>query len=119
MLGKRPRIEHTLIEVSGIEAKKLSKAKNLLPSVKEFIAKTGLHVLTQKTHDFSPAGVTMVFILSESHLAVHTWPEYGYFHLDLVTCSQIADKNQLQAIVGEIFQIPIEHITVRKVTYGN
>jgi len=36
---------------------------------------------------FSPKGITLVYILSESHLVIHTWPELGTAHIDLVTCS--------------------------------
>lgn len=37
-------------------------------------------------HEFSPYGVTATATLAESHIAIHTWPEYGYFAADLFFC---------------------------------
>lgn len=37
-------------------------------------------------HQFSPYGVTGVIILAESHISVHTWPEYGYAAADIFIC---------------------------------
>ncbi len=38
------------------------------------------------THQFSPQGVTATATLAESHIAIHTWPEYGYFAADAFFC---------------------------------
>lgn len=53
------------------------------------------HIANKFEHDFNPQGTSIVFVLKESHLAIHTWPEKGYIHLDLVTCS----KDDLQSVV--------------------
>lgn len=45
-------------------------------------------VLSITTHQFEPAGVTGVAVLQESHISVHTWPEYGYAAIDIFTCGQ-------------------------------
>jgi S-adenosylmethionine decarboxylase len=37
-------------------------------------------------HQFSPHGITATATLAESHIAIHTWPEYGYFAADLFFC---------------------------------
>ncbi|MEA5419821.1 adenosylmethionine decarboxylase [Spirulina sp. CCNP1310] len=37
-------------------------------------------------HQFSPHGVTATATLAESHIAIHTWPEYGYFAADFFFC---------------------------------
>ncbi len=39
-------------------------------------------------HKFSPQGVSGVVVISESHLAVHTWPELGYAAVDVFTCGE-------------------------------
>lgn len=46
----------------------------------------GAHIVTQTFHHFSPHGVSGAVIIAESHLAIHTWPEYGYAAVDLFTC---------------------------------
>jgi S-adenosylmethionine/arginine decarboxylase-like enzyme len=51
-----------------------------------------LNVIKKLTHMFSPQGITLVYILSESHLAIHTWPEFGLVHVDLVTCTPKTKK---------------------------
>jgi S-adenosylmethionine decarboxylase len=44
-------------------------------------------ILTDVFHRFSPQGVSGVVVIGESHLAVHTWPEYAVASIDLFTCS--------------------------------
>jgi S-adenosylmethionine decarboxylase len=39
-------------------------------------------------HKFSPQGVSGVVVISESHLAIHTWPELGYAAVDVFTCGE-------------------------------
>ncbi len=39
-------------------------------------------------HQFSPHGVTATATLAESHIAIHTWPEYGYFAADCFFCGE-------------------------------
>ena len=39
----------------------------------------------------SPQGVTGFVMIAESHLAIHTWPEYGYAALDVFTCGSNVD----------------------------
>jgi len=43
-------------------------------------------IVTETFHHFSPHGVSGAVIIAESHLAIHTWPEYGYAAVDLFTC---------------------------------
>ena len=37
-------------------------------------------------HQFNPHGITAIATLAESHIAIHTWPEHGYFAADLFFC---------------------------------
>ncbi|WP_036483190.1 adenosylmethionine decarboxylase [Myxosarcina sp. GI1] len=39
-------------------------------------------------HQFSPQGITATATLAESHIAIHTWPEHGYFAADLFFCGK-------------------------------
>jgi S-adenosylmethionine decarboxylase len=56
------------------------------------IARAERHVVgTPQWHRFAdtvagPGGVTGLVLLSESHLAVHTWPEHGAALLSLCSC---------------------------------
>lgn len=51
----------------------------------------GATVVQKNFHHFSPYGVSGVVIIAESHLAIHTWPEYGYAAVDLFTCGATCD----------------------------
>ena len=46
----------------------------------------GATIVERTFHHFSPHGVSGVVVIAESHLAIHTWPEYGYAAVDLFTC---------------------------------
>ncbi len=42
-------------------------------------------------HHFNPYGVSGAVVIAESHLTIHTWPEYGYAALDFFTCGDDVD----------------------------
>ncbi len=48
----------------------------------------GATLINLTVHQFSPHGVTATATLAESHIALHTWPEYGYFAADLFFCGK-------------------------------
>jgi S-adenosylmethionine decarboxylase len=51
----------------------------------------GATVVGSIFHHFSPQGVTGVVVIAESHLAIHTWPEFSYASVDLFTCGTRVD----------------------------
>ncbi len=46
----------------------------------------GVTVLTHNFHQFSPQGVTGIISIAESHISIHTWPEFAYAAVDIFTC---------------------------------
>ena len=54
----------------------------------EAAEKTGATIIGESFHQFSPQGVTGVVAIAESHLCIHTWPEFGYAAVDIFTCGE-------------------------------
>ncbi len=52
----------------------------------------GLNELRYIFHKFPDSGVTGVILLSESHFAIHTWPEKNYLTLDIFVCNLFSDN---------------------------
>ncbi|MFQ5582876.1 MAG: adenosylmethionine decarboxylase, partial [Calditrichia bacterium] len=48
-------------------------------------------ILSSVFQTFNPHGVSGVVVIAESHLAIHTWPEYGYAAVDVFTCGETVD----------------------------
>lgn len=53
-------------------------------------------VVQQFFHEFSPYGVSGTVIIAESHINIHTWPEYGYAAVDIFSCGD--SLNPFEAI---------------------
>lgn len=54
-------------------------------------------------HQFSPHGITATATLAESHIALHTWPEFGYFAADLFFCGK-GDPHRAMRSLQEALQ---------------
>ena len=52
-------------------------------------------IVSQKFHEFSPYGLTGVLVITESHISIHTWPEYGYAAIDVFSCCDKLDHKRL------------------------
>jgi S-adenosylmethionine decarboxylase proenzyme len=56
------------------------------------------HVIGQ-FHQFSPQGVSGVVVIAESHICIHTWPEYGYAAADIFTCGDSVQPEKVAEII--------------------
>ncbi len=48
-------------------------------------------IIDSRFHRFNPFGISGVIVIAESHLTIHTWPEYGYAAVDVFTCGDTLD----------------------------
>jgi S-adenosylmethionine/arginine decarboxylase-like enzyme len=56
-------------------------------SFNELLNRSGFNVLNLMEHHFQPQGYTCIWLLSESHFAVHTFPEFGKSYIELSSCN--------------------------------
>lgn len=82
---------HILVEFSGCNAEVLNDVSIIEKSMIEAAEIAGATVINSTFHHFSPWGVSGVVVIQESHLAIHTWPEYRYAAVDLFTCGDSVD----------------------------
>lgn len=61
-------------------------------------------LLHEVSHQFHPQGVTALALIAESHIAIHTWPEYGYAAADVFTCGDQADPARACRYLIQAFQ---------------
>nr|WP_208411729.1 adenosylmethionine decarboxylase [Sphingomonas naasensis] len=63
-------------------------------------AAAGATVLEVRLHSFGPGqGVTGVALLAESHISIHTWPEYGSACIDIFLCGRTHDLDAALAAI--------------------
>lgn len=77
---------HILVEFIGCKPEMMNDVSHIESSMVNAAKKAGATVINSTFHHFSPYGVSGVVVIQESHLAIHTWPEYGYAAVDLFTC---------------------------------
>lgn len=78
----------SFIEASLIDAAKASRAT----------------LISHNFHKFSPYGVSGVVVIAESHISIHTWPEYLYAAVDIFTCGDTIDPWVIQEKLKESFE---------------
>lgn len=78
--------KHCLLNLYGCENSKLDDVEYLLNLLKSAAVETGATIVDSLTKKFEPQGVTIIIMLSESHISIHTWPETGEALVDVFTC---------------------------------
>ena len=82
---------HILAEFFECDPNVLNNPELVEKYMVEAALECGATIVNKCFHLFTPHGVSGVVIISESHLAIHTWPEYGYAAVDLFTCGENCD----------------------------
>lgn len=78
---------HYILELNGVDPKKLNNLRICRESLKQAAINSGAKIIFVRFHHFHPVGVTGVVGVEESHLSIHTWPEYGYAAIDIFLCT--------------------------------
>ena len=79
---------HILVELSDCNAQILSDVDQVANILVAAAKAANAEVLQTAFHRFAPQGVSGVVVIAESHLSIHTWPEYGYAAMDIYTCGE-------------------------------
>ena len=77
------------------------------------LRRAGATVVHGLSHAFPGAGLTCVFILSESHAVLHTWPETGTVNIDIFSCSTRLKSREAIDELSRSFGA--QHVTVQEI----
>ena len=82
---------HILVEFYGCCPSALNDVDHVEESMVKAAEAAGATIINTTFHHFSPYGVSGVVVIQESHMSIHTWPEYGFAAVDLFTCGDQID----------------------------
>jgi S-adenosylmethionine decarboxylase len=82
---------HLIVELWDCNSLKLNDIDYISRIMIEAAEVSGATVLNSAFQNFSPQGISGMVIISESHLSIHSWPEYSYAAIDLFTCGTKVD----------------------------
>ncbi len=79
---------HLLLDLKDCKSELLDDIAFIRQAMMEAADEAGATIVGETFHKFSPMGVTGIIAIAESHLCIHTWPEYGYAAVDIFTCGE-------------------------------
>jgi S-adenosylmethionine decarboxylase len=82
---------HVAVDAWGVDFALLDNADWLKSQMVEAAEVCGATVLSVQAKQFEPQGATVLVLLSESHISIHTYPERGFAALDCYTCGETVD----------------------------
>jgi len=110
-LGKILITEGKIVYEGKEEESPLNNIYSLMKMLQEIIKECELTILDVSYHQFKPFGVTVLYLLSESHISIHTWPESNKFALDVYSCKDGYDSDNISNIIKAHLEIEeIKHI---------
>lgn len=82
---------HILVEFTGCDPDVMDDVQIIEQEMLISAEHAGATIINSTFHHFSPLGVSGVVVIQESHLAIHSWPEYKYAAVDLFTCGDTVE----------------------------
>jgi len=91
--------KHLICDIKDIKNTKLlnniDELKTILNNICE---KLNFQVLERSQYEFVPQGCSVLFLLSESHISLHSFPERKHMSFDLYTCREYEDNKEYEEI---------------------
>jgi S-adenosylmethionine decarboxylase len=78
-----------LVELKDCNSKTLNDLKRIQEILISAAREAKATIVEISFHKFSPFGISGVVVIAESHLSIHTWPEYGFAAVDIFTCGDL------------------------------
>ena len=97
--------KHMVCDIRNIQNTVLLNNKDQLKNLLKTICSVfDYKILCDLDHIFNPQGCTLLFLLSESHMSIHTFPEKNYLAFDLYTCRQYKDNTDYMKIYSYLIE---------------
>lgn len=95
---------HLIAEFYECDPRAIDDVEYVEEKMKNAALIAGATIVGSSFHRFLPYGVSGVVVISESHLTIHTWPEYGYAAIDLFTCGDDTDPWKAFEYLKQVFK---------------
>lgn len=107
---------HILAEFYNCSESVMNNVSFIESAMAEAARISGATVIGMNFHTFEPWGVSGVVVISESHLSIHTWPEYKYAAIDIFTCGDDVNPWAGFEYLKEVFAA--EHTETQEISRG-
>lgn len=77
---------HLMVELFNCDSKVLNDVHKVETIMVDAAKHAHARIVDVVFHTFNPHGISGVIVIAESHLAIHTWPEFGFASIDIYTC---------------------------------
>ena len=96
--------DHYIADLWECEKEILNNPKKIKKILKNAAIISGANPIKYQDFKFTPNGVTGVWILSESHISIHTYPDNFYAHIDIFTCgSKCNPEKGINEIINKLY----------------
>lgn len=93
---------HKLVTLQVDKIEKLTSSNGFVVVTNSILEKYDLEKVGVVVHDFENNSFTISFCLKESHICIHTWPEYNQLTLDVYLCNYLQDNSEkVRSVVAE------------------
>ena len=114
--------KHLICDIKNIKNHKLLNSLEELKDMFDYICKTyDYNILNKAEYIFSPQGITMIYMLSESHISIHTFPEKNYAAMDIYTCREYSNNDvyiEIQEYLKKMFESSDESFLIIERQYS-
>jgi S-adenosylmethionine decarboxylase len=80
---------HLLLELFDCDSDAINSLEAVKGALVEAAKRAQATIVDVVFHEFNPFGISGVVVIAESHLAIHTWPEYRYAAVDIFSCGDV------------------------------
>ena len=94
---------HMLLELYDCNSEVLNSLQAVKNALVEAAQRAQATIVDVVFHEFSPFGISGVVVIAESHLSIHTWPEYRYAAIDIFSCGETLKPAEAAAFLMEQF----------------
>ncbi|MCZ8511688.1 adenosylmethionine decarboxylase [Paenibacillus filicis] len=102
---------HVAVDTWGVEFNTLNNVELLKTILIDAAENAGATILSVQSKQFEPQGATVLLLLSESHISIHTYPENRFAAIDSYTCGETVDP---ESVVDELISVLKPKVVYRK-----
>lgn len=95
---------HILLELKDCDQELLNDLTYVRQTLIQVAHGVDATIIGESFHRFHPQGITGILAIAESHICIHTWPEYRYASVDVFTCGETVQTSKAVELLVQRFR---------------